>query len=103
MKGQESQPTPLIDLSWLVCQYTTRGLVASGKRKTPSETGVEWRGRDTLGEVIAAEVMRGYGPPAHSWAHQRHGSSTFSTHRKREHVDSVLTPRPGRTGTRERR
>jgi hypothetical protein len=46
----------------MVCQYSTRGLVSSGKRKTPSEAGVEERGSDTLGGVIAAEVMGGYCP-----------------------------------------
>jgi hypothetical protein len=44
----------------MVCQYSTRGLVSSEKHEAPS--GVEGRGADTLGGVIAAEVMAGYGP-----------------------------------------
>jgi hypothetical protein len=47
----------------MVCQYSTRGLVSSGKRQTPSEAAeIEGRGRDTFGGVIAAEVIGGYGP-----------------------------------------
>src|SRR5262245_28400749 len=45
----------------MVCQYSTRGFVSSGKRKTPSEAGAEGRGGDTFGMAIAAEVPGGYG------------------------------------------
>src|SRR5262245_53403010 len=45
----------------MVCQYSTRGFVSSGKPKTPSEAGAEARGGDTLGMAIAAEVPGGYG------------------------------------------
>jgi hypothetical protein len=62
MEGQESHPTPLIDRSWMVCQYSTRGLVSSGKHETPAEAGAEGRGGNTLGVAIATEVLGGYGP-----------------------------------------
>jgi hypothetical protein len=45
----------------MVCQYSTRGLVSSGKHETTSER--EWRARwRHLGGAIAAEVRGGYGP-----------------------------------------
>ena len=45
------------------CQYSTRGLVSSGKHKTPSEAGVEGQGSDTLGGVTCAQVIGGYSRP----------------------------------------
>jgi len=47
----------------MVSQYSTRGLVSSGKRQTPSEAEeIEGRGRNAFEGVIAAEVIGGYGP-----------------------------------------
>jgi hypothetical protein len=60
--GQEVRRTALLAMSWMACQYSTRGLVSSEKHETPSEAGGEGRGGDTLGVAIAAEVMGGYGP-----------------------------------------
>ena len=44
MDGQESRRTPLIDMSWMVCQYSTRGLVSSEKHETAAEPGAEQEG-----------------------------------------------------------
>src|SRR5262245_18031988 len=41
MDGQASRRTPLIDMQWMGCQYSTQGLVSSEKHEAPSVAGVE--------------------------------------------------------------
>ena len=58
----------------MVCQYSTRGLVSSGKRKTPSEAGVEGRGCERLTQDLK-DMAAALGPfmqEAHAMTGQRH-------------------------------
>jgi hypothetical protein len=43
---EESQPKPLINMLWMVCQYSTRGFVSSGKRDIALDPGAAEGGDD---------------------------------------------------------
>jgi hypothetical protein len=58
----------------MVCQYSTRGLVSSGKHKAPSEAGVEGRGCERLTQDLK-DMAAALGPfmqEAHAMTGQRH-------------------------------
>jgi hypothetical protein len=62
MEGQASHPTPLIDRFWMVCQYSTRALVSSGKRKKALDPGAAEGGGDAShiapGTIIVGRPVR---------------------------------------------
>jgi hypothetical protein len=61
-RGQGPRRAPLIEVSWMVCQYSTRSLVSTEKHETTPETGMEGRGGHTAGVGTVTVVMGGYYP-----------------------------------------
>jgi hypothetical protein len=61
-RGQGPCRAPLIEVSWLVCQYSTRSLVSTEKHETTPETGIKGRGGHTAGVGTVTVVMGGYYP-----------------------------------------
>jgi hypothetical protein len=54
--GEESSHPPLLDLSWMVCHYSTRRLVSSGKRDRALDHGAAEGGDDTS-DIATGAVM----------------------------------------------
>src|SRR5262245_52000177 len=75
-QGQGPRRAPLIEVSWMVCQYSTRSLVSTEMHEMTPETGMKGRGGYTAGVGTVTAVMGGYYPlprsltaihrPAHS-------------------------------------
>src|SRR4029453_3739168 len=61
-RGQGPRRAPLIEVSWMVCQYSIRSLVSTEKHETTPETGMEGRGGHTAGVGTVTVVMGGYHP-----------------------------------------
>ena len=78
MERQESHPTPLIDRSWMVCQYFIHALVSSGKRKKALDPGAAEGGGDAShiapGTIIVGRPLR--------WPHPSRSSPVERTQQK---------------------